>query len=865
MQIIEITSVTGTSPYDIIICDITYTYCYTADTGVVSIPPTLYVNLPIELYGSQSVIVKIVDSLGCEEIQFVECPPTPTPTPTLTITPTITPTNANCVCLTFTNPTLSALGFSYTNCDNGVVSFAINPLTIIYACGSNPVYDSGVEVTIGSYCVGNVCPQPTSTPTATQTPTPTIPGMIGSFVSCCDSNIEFKVSNIPYYYYPLSGVYYIVSSGFQGCATYIPTTTSTNIYVCSLIGPQPDCYFCDISHPDVLCPTSTPTPTNTPTVTSTPTPTPTNSVIFVKRVALDCCTMEGKVISVPSYLTSGDIVKATNGNCYTLLVTTPASANIIWDGGTYVDCESCVTCPTPTPTPTVTPTITPTETPTPTPTQTPTPTTPISVLTCSSLNLRNNGDVYSYDVTANTSTLITSQPPVSGAWVDIAHTVNKLWLNKNTGALVREWDITLSPFTITFNRDITFTGDTGAGLCSVDDTTLIVTDSSQGWPFKIMEVDILGVSPVYTYKFDLPLFRIIAGDMLLTTTNKLLVTTSEAPSYTQSYLSQYDYSTGYFELDIPLSIPAPYGLFEDNGVLYITDGSGDVYSASTSSPYTISLIQNTGYSVFGSSQIPSCVLNDFETPIVTPTPSQTPAPLKQFISTWDTSNTSAGSSSSNQVTLPLTQFGTYIGTIDWGDTTTSPLLYSNRTHTYSSPGIYTITISSNLFSGFVFNNTGDRLKLLTITQWGGVFGNFRGCANLTLTTVSDTPDLSNIPNISSAFQGCTSITTINNVNLWNTSNVINMSSLFNGATSFNDNISSWDISNVTSMFGMLLNTSLSTANYDLLLNGWSTQSVQPNVFFFASPTQYTIVTSQAARNILTGPPNNWVIFDGGGV
>ncbi len=197
MQIIEITSVTGTSPYDIIICDITYTYCYTADTGVVSIPPTLYVNLPIELYGSQSVIVKIVDSLGCEEIQFVECPPTPTPTPTLTITPTITPTNANCVCLTFTNPTLSTLGFSYTNCDNGVVSFTINPLTIIYVCGSNPVYDSGVEVTIGSYCVGNVCPQPTPTPTATQTPTPTIPGIIGSFVSCCDSNIEFKVSNIP--------------------------------------------------------------------------------------------------------------------------------------------------------------------------------------------------------------------------------------------------------------------------------------------------------------------------------------------------------------------------------------------------------------------------------------------------------------------------------------------------------------------------------------------------------------------------------------------------------------------------------------------------------------------------------------------
>ena len=300
MQIIEITSVTGTSPYDIVICDITYTYCYTADTGVISIPPTLYLNLPPELDGSQSVIIKIVDSSGCEEIQLVNCPVTQTPTPTPTITPSITPTKANCVCLTFTNPTLGSLNFGYFNCDNEMVNFIINPLTIIYVCGSTPVYDSGVEVTIGPYCIGNTCPQPTLTPTPTQTPTPTIPGIIGSFVSCCDSGVEFKVSNIPNYYYPLSGVYYIVSSGFQGCATYIPTTTSTIIYAHSLMGSQPDCFFCDIAHPDVLCPTLTPTltptntptntvtpsqtvtptitPTNTPTNTETPTPTPTNTL-----------------------------------------------------------------------------------------------------------------------------------------------------------------------------------------------------------------------------------------------------------------------------------------------------------------------------------------------------------------------------------------------------------------------------------------------------------------------------------------------------------------------------------------------------------------------------------------------------------
>ena len=46
----EISGVTGHSPYDIIICDITNTYCYTVETGVVSVPPYLYINIELLLY-----------------------------------------------------------------------------------------------------------------------------------------------------------------------------------------------------------------------------------------------------------------------------------------------------------------------------------------------------------------------------------------------------------------------------------------------------------------------------------------------------------------------------------------------------------------------------------------------------------------------------------------------------------------------------------------------------------------------------------------------------------------------------------------------------------------------------------------------
>ena len=47
MQVIQISSLTGHSPYDITICDITNTYCYSGLTGVTSVPVTI--DLPTEL------------------------------------------------------------------------------------------------------------------------------------------------------------------------------------------------------------------------------------------------------------------------------------------------------------------------------------------------------------------------------------------------------------------------------------------------------------------------------------------------------------------------------------------------------------------------------------------------------------------------------------------------------------------------------------------------------------------------------------------------------------------------------------------------------------------------------------------------
>ena len=157
-------------------------------------------------------------------------------------------------------------------------------------------------------------------------------------------------------------------------------------------------------------------------------------------------------------------------------------------------------------------------------------------------------------------------------------------------------------------------------------------------------------------------------------------------------------------------------------------------------------------------------------------------PATPFTSTWQVT---AGET----ITLPYEAAGTYSGTIDWGDSSTSTNSYANRTHTYAGAGTYTISITG-VTTGFRFNNTGSKLNIRTITNWGTLrLGNgnayFRGCTNLTLTTVAGTLDLTGTTNMSLMFSSCSSLTTINGINSWNTGSVTNMSNMFNNCTNFN--------------------------------------------------------------------------------
>jgi surface protein len=124
-------------------------------------------------------------------------------------------------------------------------------------------------------------------------------------------------------------------------------------------------------------------------------------------------------------------------------------------------------------------------------------------------------------------------------------------------------------------------------------------------------------------------------------------------------------------------------------------------------------------------------------------------------------------------------------------------------------------------------------------------------------------DVSSVLYFTSMFESCDAF---NQPITWTwPSSAWSATSMFRYCNTFNQDISGWNVSKCTSFTNFLASTGLfSTTNYDLLLNAWSLQTVTASVRMDVNAS-YTIATSQAARDILTGVPNSWTINDSGGV
>jgi surface protein len=181
-----------------------------------------------------------------------------------------------------------------------------------------------------------------------------------------------------------------------------------------------------------------------------------------------------------------------------------------------------------------------------------------------------------------------------------------------------------------------------------------------------------------------------------------------------------------------------------------------------------------------------------------------------YQATWDTTRTTAGSSTSTQLVLPLlpaVSSSLYNFVITWGDNTSSSIsssLQPEVTHSYASSGTYTTKMWGTM-RGWRFNNTGDRNKLQSVDKWGGLrftpnvglAGIFRGCNSASFSNVVGVPDLSYTNTLNSLFWDCQNLTTVNNLEKWDIGRITDLGVMFFGAYKFDQNIGSWDVSNNT--------------------------------------------------------------------
>ena len=172
-------------------------------------------------------------------------------------------------------------------------------------------------------------------------------------------------------------------------------------------------------------------------------------------------------------------------------------------------------------------------------------------------------------------------------------------------------------------------------------------------------------------------------------------------------------------------------------------------------------------------------------------------------------------------------------------------------------GVYRIkaTIGSDPKLGFSWGTT-DACRIVYVEQWGNTAWKnlnsaFGGAKNMRV-LATDMPNLTQLVDalynnvMQGMFQGCSSLTMVPSINSWSMpsgvksiqsmfqgatsfnqdlssfdiSHITDMSDLFRGATLFNQDISGWDVSRVTNMGGMFAGTSF---NQDI--TGWDVSSV----------------------------------------
>ena len=216
------------------------------------------------------------------------------------------------------------------------------------------------------------------------------------------------------------------------------------------------------------------------------------------------------------------------------------------------------------------------------------------------------------------------------------------------------------------------------------------------------------------------------------------------------------------------------------------------------------------------------------------------------------------SSATNQIQLPISIAAGKSIWIDWGDNSytnaNNDNIIVNRIHTYTTPGEYAVRILGDNFNfGFGVINVNDRLKIKSISSWGKLKiggGSFYGCSKVTMSGITDVPDLTGVTNLASVFQGCSLLTTVGRMNEWNTSSVTSMGSMFASCTNFNSDISNWNVSSVTTIADMFAGAS----NFNQPIGNWERVSSPDTSTLLNCTNAFALFKTASAFNQSIG---NW--------
>jgi hypothetical protein len=230
------------------------------------------------------------------------------------------------------------------------------------------------------------------------------------------------------------------------------------------------------------------------------------------------------------------------------------------------------------------------------------------------------------------------------------------------------------------------------------------------------------------------------------------------------------------------------------------------------------------------------------------------AVIPQFTSTWDTGAT-------DTITLPLPSSGGYDFTVFYnGNAIKTVTNYTDNIVTFPDGAGEKVINIEGIIRGWNFNNSGDKLKILNISNWGTFnIGNtnsqFFGCDNLTI-SATDELDNTGVFNLLSAFHNCDSLSSIP---LFDISQATNLKRMFRDSGLTSSPL--FNLESMTDGTDMFLNVTLDTPSIDGLISTL-VNNTNNNVTLHLGDGYYS-AASVALIATLTSAPRNWTIISGG--